>query len=76
MSVQGMVRAGVRTLTLNVYSVEDPYIQQYITSPGAASYFHELCGYVAEQIRVGHRAAPCPSMLQGLQSPTLQEVPL
>ncbi|MEW5299570.1 MAG: hypothetical protein WDW36_002571 [Sanguina aurantia] len=49
---EGMVRAGVRTLTLNVYSVDDPYIQQYITSPGAASYFHELCGYVAEQIRI------------------------
>jgi protein CLEC16A len=50
---EGMVRAAVRTLTLNVYSVDDPRIQAYVTSPGAAGYFLEVAAYLGQQVQVG-----------------------
>lgn len=50
---EGMVRAGVRTLTLNVYSVPDPEIQQFVISPSATGYFADMASYISEQIRVG-----------------------
>lgn len=46
---EGMVRAAVRTLTLNVYSVHEEYIQDFVTSPEARPYFSEVAHYVAEQ---------------------------
>lgn len=49
---EGMVRAAVRTLTLNVYSVNDPDIHNYITSPPASNYFTEVAHYLAEQVQV------------------------
>ncbi len=49
---EGMVRAAVRTLTLNVYSVNDPYIQSFVTSPPAVRYFADAAGYLAEQVQV------------------------
>ncbi|GFR43644.1 hypothetical protein Agub_g4746, partial [Astrephomene gubernaculifera] len=49
---EGMVRAGVRTLTLNVYSVPDPYIQEYVCRPPATSYVAEMVGYIADQVKI------------------------
>jgi hypothetical protein len=54
---EGMVRAAVRTLTLNVYSVPDPDIISFVTSPPAAHYFAEVAHYLAEQVQV--RPGPC-----------------
>lgn len=52
---EGMVRAAVRTLTLNVYSVRDPDIVNFVTSQPAAQYFSEVAHYLAEQVQVrGH----------------------
>lgn len=50
-----MVRAAVRTLTLNVFSVPDAEIQGFVTSPPAAGYFTEVAQYLAEQVQVGVR---------------------
>lgn len=50
---EGMVRAAVRTLTLNVYSVPDPDIIAYVTSPPACQYFADMAQYLAEQVQVG-----------------------
>ena len=48
----GMVRAAVRTLTLNVYSIRDPAVQAFIISKPASNYFNELAIFVAEQCQV------------------------
>lgn len=50
---EGMVRAAVRTLTLHVYSVVDPDIQEFVTSPPASQHFTEVALYLATQIQVG-----------------------
>lgn len=50
---EGMVRAGVRTLTLNIYSVQDSYIKAFVSASPASSYFYEVAKYMAEQFRVG-----------------------
>ncbi|KAF6253025.1 hypothetical protein COO60DRAFT_1704014 [Scenedesmus sp. NREL 46B-D3] len=47
---EGMVRAAVRTLTLHVYSVADPDIVTFVTSPPASRHFTEVALYLAEQI--------------------------
>ena len=49
----GMVRAAVRTLTLNVYSIRDPAVQAFVVSKPASNYFNELAIFVAEQCQVG-----------------------
>ena len=49
----GMVRAAVRTLTLNVYSIRDPAVQAFVISKPASNYFNELAIFVAEQCQVG-----------------------
>jgi protein CLEC16A len=49
---EGMVRAAVRTLTLNVCSVPDPDIISFVTSPPAAQYFTEVAQYMADQVQV------------------------
>lgn len=50
---EGMVRAGVRTLTLNVFSVQDAQIQAFVCSHPANSYFSDVAVYMAEQFKVG-----------------------
>lgn len=47
-----MVRTAVKTLTLNVYGIPLPAVQQFVASPPAATYFIELATYVAEQCQV------------------------
>ena len=49
---EGMVRAAVRTLTLNVYSVDDAGIQSFVTSPPASNYFLDMARYMADQVQV------------------------
>jgi protein CLEC16A len=49
---EGMVRAAVRTLTLNVCSVRDPDIISFVTSPPASHYFTEVAHYMADQVQV------------------------
>lgn len=49
---EGMVRAAVRTLTLHVYSVDDPDIQNFVTSPPASKQFTEVAVYLAQQVQV------------------------
>lgn len=61
----GMVRAAVRTLTLNVYTIRDPAVQAFVISKPASNYFNELAIFVAEQCEVrthacaGLSTAPC-----------------
>ena len=58
----GMVRAAVRTLTLNIYSIPDAAVQAFVHSVPAANYFTELSIFVAEQCQVRGppaRAAAC-----------------
>ena len=47
-----MVRAAVRTLTLNVYCIKDPAVQAFVVSKPASNYFNELAIFVAEQCQV------------------------
>ena len=49
---EGMVRAAVRTLTLNVFNVPDPLIQEFVVSKPSSSYFRELALYATEQCQV------------------------
>eukprot|EP00798_Chlamydomonas_sp_ICE-L_P030388 gene30388-35396_t len=49
---EGMVRAGVRTLTLNVFTVPDPYIHAFITSPPFSKYFFDCASYLSEQVKL------------------------
>ena len=51
----GLVRAAVRTLTLNVYAIPDPAIQRFVTSPPASAYFGEVASFMAAQ------AQACPA---------------
>jgi len=50
---EGMVRAGVRTLTLNVFSVPDTSIQAFVSTTSAAVYFQDVAEYMARQFEVG-----------------------
>jgi protein CLEC16A len=50
---EGMVRAGVRTLTLNVLSVQDAHIQAFVTRQPAAAYFTSVANYLVQQVQVG-----------------------
>jgi len=43
------VRAAVRTLTLNVYSIADAAVQAFVVSQPASNYFNELAIFIAEQ---------------------------
>lgn len=56
---EGMVRAAVRTLTLNVYSVADADIHTFVTSHPASHYFTEVAQYLAEQVQVSRGASSC-----------------
>ena len=54
----GMVRAAVRTLTLNIYGIKDPAVQAFVVSQPASNYFNELAILIAEQSQVW---PPCQS---------------
>lgn len=49
---EGMVRAAVRTLTLNVFSVDVPEIQSFVTSPPSDRFFLEVAAYLREQVQL------------------------
>ncbi|GBF91765.1 hypothetical protein Rsub_04069 [Raphidocelis subcapitata] len=49
---EGMVRAAVRTITLNVYSVPDEGIRRFVTSPRVDRYFADVAAYLAEQVQL------------------------
>ncbi len=53
---EGMVRAGVRTLTLSVYSVHDRVIRSVVTSTPAVNYFNEVAAYIGQQTQVRAQA--------------------
>lgn len=62
-----MVRAAVRTLTLNVYSIKDPAVQAFVVSKPASNYFNELAIFVAEQCQV-HPSSLSSSKMKWLRS--------
>lgn len=45
---EGMVRAAVRMLTINVYSVGDPSMLDYVASAPCNHYFHEVALHLAD----------------------------
>ena len=46
------VRAAVRSLTLNVYGIEDAAVQDFVCSQPASNYFAELAIGMTEQCQV------------------------
>eukprot|EP00011_Vannellida_sp_DIVA3-517-6-12_P014194 CAMPEP_0114616830 /NCGR_PEP_ID=MMETSP0168-20121206/6887_1 /TAXON_ID=95228 ORGANISM="Vannella sp., Strain DIVA3 517/6/12" /NCGR_SAMPLE_ID=MMETSP0168 /ASSEMBLY_ACC=CAM_ASM_000044 /LENGTH=321 /DNA_ID=CAMNT_0001827953 /DNA_START=54 /DNA_END=1016 /DNA_ORIENTATION=+ len=46
---ESMIRVAVRTLTLNVYKVEDQAMRKFILDKSAATYFSNLVGFLAAQ---------------------------
>jgi len=48
------VRAAVRSLTLNVYGIEDGAVQEFVCSLPASSYFTELAIGMTEQCQARH----------------------
>lgn len=46
---ESMVRIAVRTLTLNIYNIDDDSIQAFIMSPGVVGYFLELTTSLRQQ---------------------------
>lgn len=54
-----MVRAAVRTLTLNVYGIDDEAVQGFLISQPASNYFNELAIVIAEQCQVRIMALLC-----------------
>ena len=53
-----MVRAAVRTLTLNIYGIKDEAVQDFLISQPASNYFNELSILIAEQCQVRQSALP------------------
>eukprot|EP00192_Tetraselmis_astigmatica_P009267 CAMPEP_0117665702 /NCGR_PEP_ID=MMETSP0804-20121206/9962_1 /TAXON_ID=1074897 /ORGANISM="Tetraselmis astigmatica, Strain CCMP880" /LENGTH=845 /DNA_ID=CAMNT_0005473155 /DNA_START=342 /DNA_END=2879 /DNA_ORIENTATION=+ len=49
---ESMVRAGVRTLTLSVYSIRDELVRNFILSPPASNYFRHVAMYLTEQCQL------------------------
>lgn len=45
-----MVRIAVRTLTLNVYKVDDPGLRQFILDKSAVPYFSNLVWFIRDQL--------------------------
>jgi len=43
------VRAAVRTLTLNIYSIDDPEMQAFLAAEPAANYFTDFGAYLTER---------------------------
>ena len=48
----GMVRAAVRTLTLQMYGLQDDNIQQFLVSQPASNFFNEVAIIIAEHCQV------------------------
>lgn len=48
----GMVRAAVRTLTLQMYALESENIQQFLVSQPASNFFNEVAIIIAEHCQV------------------------
>ena len=48
----GMVRAAVRTLTLQMYGLQDESIQQFLVSQPASNFFNEVAIIIAEHCQV------------------------
>jgi protein CLEC16A len=66
---EGMVRAAVRTITLNIFSVDDPAIHSFVSSPPASRYFEDLAAYLAEQVQVGGAATRQRQWREGRHAP-------
>ncbi|XXQ29692.1 FPL domain-containing protein [Plasmodiophora brassicae] len=47
---EAMVRIAVRTLTLNVYKVDDPGLRQFILDKSAVPYFSNLVWFIRDQL--------------------------
>jgi hypothetical protein len=45
---EGMVRAAVRMITINVYSVQDATMLEFVSSAPCNHYFHEVALHLAE----------------------------
>jgi hypothetical protein len=43
------VRAAIRTLTLNIYSIDDPEMQAFLAAEPASHYFTDLGAYLTER---------------------------
>ena len=43
------MRAAVRTLTLNIYSIDDPEMQAFLAAEPAANYFTDFGAYLTER---------------------------
>lgn len=55
------VRSAVRALTLNVYSIEDEKVQNFVCSKPHSAYFQELAISIVDQCQVCPclQSAPC-----------------
>ena len=51
-----MVRAAVRTLTLQMYGLQDDGIQQFLVSQPASNFFNEVAIIIAEHCQVSFPA--------------------
>lgn len=49
---EGMVRTAVRTLTLNVFSIKESLVQDFVVAKPANNYFSEIAILAAEQCQV------------------------
>ncbi len=45
----------MRTLTLNLYAIDEPEVQAFLAGPAAAPYFTDLGAYVTDRCQVGHQ---------------------
>lgn len=67
---ESMVRAGVRTLTLSVYSIRDDLVRNFLLAQPAVDYFRHLSMYLSEQCQVrcspGGRCSCSPRGDRGL----------
>ena len=39
-------------MTLSIFSVADPYIDTFVTSPPASQYLNEVASYLARNVKV------------------------
>ncbi len=51
------MRAAIRTLTLNIYSIDDPEMQAFLAAEPASHYFTDFGAYLTER---------CQARLQSL----------
>lgn len=70
---EGMVRAAVRTIALNVFSVDDPAIHAFVTAAPSDRYFWDVAFYLADQIQVSGSGGISGCVTQGfVMQPALQ----